>query len=75
MRHLKETKRPVIPMVNGKAAVVVQDPEAYQNLLDFAAEASSAEGIRQGFEDIRSGCIRPARAIFDEIHAEHDIPG
>jgi prevent-host-death family protein len=36
MRHLKDTKRPVILTVNGKAAAVVQDAEAYQNLLDLA---------------------------------------
>ena len=34
MRHLKATKRPVILTVNGKAAAVVQDAEAYQHLLD-----------------------------------------
>ena len=74
MRHLKETKRPVVLTVNGKAAAVVQDAEAYQRLLDLAAEASAAEGIRQGFEDLHNGRTRPARAVFDEIRAEHDIP-
>jgi hypothetical protein len=34
-----------------KAAAVVQDAEAYQYLLDLAAEARAAEGIRQGLED------------------------
>jgi len=29
MQHLKETKRPLILTVNGKAAVVLQDAEAY----------------------------------------------
>lgn len=33
MQHLKDTKRPVILTVNGKAAAVVQDAEAYQHLL------------------------------------------
>ena len=28
MRHLRESKRPVIVTVNGKAAAVVQDTEA-----------------------------------------------
>jgi hypothetical protein len=51
----------------------VQDAEAYQHLLDLAAEASAAEGIRQGLEDLKSGRARPARAVFDEIRAEHGI--
>ena len=74
MRHLKETKRPVVLTVNGKAAAVVQDAEAYQHLLDLAAEASAAEGIRQGLEDLRTGRTRPARVVFDEIRAKHGIP-
>lgn len=74
MQHLKDTKRPVILTVNGKAAAVVQDAEAYQRLLDLAAEASAGEGIRQGLEDLRSGRTRPARAVFDEIRGKYDIP-
>jgi prevent-host-death family protein len=74
MRHLRETKRPVILTVNGKAAAVVQDAEAYQRLVDRAAEVSAAEGIRQGLEDLRSGRSRPAQEVLDEIRAEYDIP-
>ena len=74
MRHLKDTKRPVVLTVNGKAAAVVQDAGAYQHLLDLAAEASAAEGIRQGLEDLRTGRTRPARVVFDEIRAEHGVP-
>ncbi len=74
MQHLEDTRRPVVLTVNGRAAAVVQDAEAYQQLLDLAAEASAAEGIRQGLEDLRNGRSRPARAVFDEIRAEHGIP-
>jgi prevent-host-death family protein len=74
MQHLRETKRPVILTVNGKAAAVVQDAEAYQHLLDLAAEANAAEGIRQGLEDIANGRTRPAREVLDEIRAEYGIP-
>lgn len=74
MRHLRQTGRPVVLTVNGRAAAVVQDAEAYQHLLDLAAEASAAEGIRQGLEDLATGRTRPARAVFDELRAAHDIP-
>ncbi|WP_428484337.1 type II toxin-antitoxin system Phd/YefM family antitoxin [Rhodopila sp.] len=73
MQHLKDTKRPMILTVNGKAAAVVQDAEAYQHLLDLAADVRAAEAIRQGLEDLRNGRTRPARGIFDEIRAEHGI--
>ena len=74
MQHLKATKRPVILTVNGKAAAVVQDAEAYQRLLDLAAEANEAEGIRQGLEDLRSGRTRPARDVFDELRVGYGPP-
>ena len=74
MQHLKDTKRPVILTVNGKAAAVVQDAEAYQHLLDLAAEASVAEGMRQGLEDMTNGRTRPAHEVFNEIRAEYGIP-
>jgi predicted transcriptional regulator len=48
--------------------------EAYQQLLELAAEASAAEGIRQGLEDVADGRTRPAREVLDEIRAEYDIP-
>ncbi len=74
MLHLKETGRPVILTVNGRAAAVVQDAEAYQHLLDLAAEASAQEGIRQGLEDLANGRVRPASEVFNEIRSEYDIP-
>jgi prevent-host-death family protein len=74
MRRLKETGRPLILTVNGKAEAVVQDAEAYQRLLDIAAEADASEGIRQGLEDTRKGRTWPARQVFDEIRTQHEIP-
>ncbi len=74
LRHLKETGRPVVLTVNGRAAAVVQDAEAYQRLLDLAAEASAEEGIRQGLEDLRAGRGRDAKEVFDELRAELGIP-
>jgi prevent-host-death family protein len=72
--HLKETKRPVVLTVNGKAAAVLQDAEAYQRLLDLAAEGSAEEGIRQGLEDMMHGRTKPAEEVFDELRAEFGIP-
>lgn len=73
MKHLKKSKRPVVLTVNGKAAAVVQDAEAYQHLLDIAAHADAEEGIRQGLENAKEGKLRPARQFFDEFDAAHGI--
>src|SRR5579863_3930988 len=74
IKQLKKTKRPVVLTVNGKAAAVVQDAEAYQRLLDIAASADAAEGIRQGLEDLANHRGVPAREVFDALRAEYDIP-
>ncbi len=74
MRHLKKTKRPVVLTVNGKAEAVVQDAAAYQHLLDLAARANAAEGMRQGLEDMRKGHARPARRFLNDFRLTHDIP-
>lgn len=73
LEHLKETRRPMVLTVNGKAAAVVQDAEAYQHLLDLAATASAFEGMRQGREDQLAGRTRPAREVFDEMRVAYDI--
>ena len=74
MKQLKKSKRPVVLTVNGKAAAVVQDAEAYQRLLDIAARADVEEAIRQGLEDVAHGRTRPARELFDELRRKYGIP-
>ena len=73
MKQLRKTKRPVVLTVKGKAAAVVQDAEAYQRLLDLAAEASATEGVRQGLEDAANGRTRPAREVFEAMRAADEI--
>jgi prevent-host-death family protein len=74
LKQLKKSKRPVVLTVKGKAAAIVQDAEAYQRLLDIAAQADIGEGIRRGLEDVKEGRIRPAREFFAEFEARHDVP-
>ena len=73
MKQLKKSRRPVVLTVNGKAAAVVQDAQAYQRLLDIAASADAKEGMRQGLEDARKGRTRPLREFCEEFEARHGI--
>lgn len=75
MKQLKKSKRPVVLTVKGKAAAIVQDAEAYQRLLDIAARADAAEGIRQGLEEARRGEGREVDEFFAEFEAAHGISG
>src|SRR5919202_255229 len=74
LKQLKKSKRPVVLTVNGKAAAVVQDAEAYQRLLDIAAHADAVEGFRQGLEDVKNGRVRPAREFFAEFETRRGLP-
>ena len=73
IKHLKKSKRPMVLTVNGKAAAVVQDAEAYQRLLDIAAHSDAEEGIRQGLKDAKEGTVRPAEEFFEDFEARHGI--
>ena len=73
MKHLRKNKRPLVLTVNGKAAAVVQDAEAYQRLLDVAGRADAKEGVRQGLEDVSKGRTRPAREFFREFEAARGL--
>ncbi|PYV82826.1 MAG: prevent-host-death protein [Acidobacteria bacterium] len=73
LKQIKKSKRPVVLTVNGKAAAVIQDAEAYQRLLDIAARADAREGIRQGLEDVRKGRSRPAEEFFKEFEAKYGL--
>jgi len=75
LQQLKKSKRPLILTVNGKAAAVVQEAEAYQHLLDIAAQADASEGIRQGREDIAKGRVYPARDALKAFRRKHGISG
>jgi prevent-host-death family protein len=73
LRQIKKSRRPVILTVNGKAAAVIQDAEAYQRLLDIAAGADAREGIRQGLEQARKGKTRPVEEFFKEFEGKHGL--
>jgi PHD/YefM family antitoxin component YafN of YafNO toxin-antitoxin module len=65
--RLKETRRPEVLTVNGKAEVVVQDAEAYQALLDKVDEAEAIIGIQRGLESMRRGEGKPLHQVIAEI--------
>jgi prevent-host-death family protein len=71
--QMKKTKEPVILTVNGKAEVVVQDAESYQELLALKDRMEAVAGIRAGLESMKRGEGRPAEEFFAEMFAKHGI--
>src|SRR5215813_4379775 len=74
MRQMKKTKEPVILTVNGKAAVVVQDAESYQKLLELKERSEIVEILRQRLASRGRRKGRPAEDFFREFFAKNEIP-
>jgi hypothetical protein len=53
VQQLRRTGEPLVLTINGKAALVVQDAQSYQKLLDLAEDARVRDGIRQGLTDVK----------------------
>ena len=74
MRQMKKTKEPVVLTVNGKAAVVVQDAESYQKLLELKERSEVVEILRQRLASRSRKKGRSAEDFFDEFFAKNNIP-
>jgi len=60
--------------VNGKAAVVVQDAESYQQLLERVERLEVMAGIRQSMDEFDQGKGMPLEQAFQQLQQKHDIP-
>lgn len=68
LRRLKNTGRPEVLTVNGRAELVVQDAAAYEDMLD------AIRGIQRGLDEMKEGKGEPARKVLDRIRAKYKIP-
>lgn len=74
MRQMKKTKEPVILTVNGKAAIVIQDAESYQRLLELKERSEVVEILRQRLASLDRKKGRSAEEFFTEFFARNQIP-
>src|SRR5438876_11314164 len=72
--RLKETGKPAVLTVNGKAELVVLAAEAFQALADKVERAEAIEGIRRGLADADTGKLRPVREAVEAIRKKQRIP-
>ena len=59
--------------IKGKATVVVQDAEAYEELMRFKDHMETIAGIKRGLEAMRKGESRPAEEVFADLFKEFNI--
>ena len=74
MRQMRKTKEPVVLTINGKAAMVVQDAESYQKLLELKERSQVVEILRQRLASRGRKKGRPAEDFFTEFFAKNNIP-
>ena len=68
LRRLKNTGRPEVLTVNGKAELIVQNAAAFEDMLD------AIRGVQRGLDAMKAGTGKPFREALDEIRARHKIP-
>ena len=64
--HLRATGQPLMLTIDGKAELIVQDAESYQQLLSRIDYLEAIVGVRKGLQDMAEGRLRP----FEEFAAE-----
>lgn len=69
--RLKETGRPRVLTVDGRAEVVVLDLQTYGRLLDLVDRADAITGIRDGLESASRGEGRPIDEVIAELRAKY----
>lgn len=69
--RIRKTGSPLVLTINGRAEMVVQDAEAYQQLLD---RVETVEALQRGLAEVKAGRTKPARAVFDRLRRKHGIP-
>ena len=53
--RLKQNRTPLVLTVNGRAELVVQDAESYQEMLDRLEHAETLAAIQKGMEQFNRG--------------------
>lgn len=68
IKQIKATKEPVVLTVNGKAEVVVQDAESYQQLVEARDRAETVAVLRERLDEYDKGTKKiPIDKVFGSI--------
>ena len=70
IKRLQETKKPEILTVNGKAAVVLVDPESYDQLTHNAELIRTLEQLARANAEYKNGKSQSLHEAFTELKEE-----
>jgi PHD/YefM family antitoxin component YafN of YafNO toxin-antitoxin module len=71
--RLKKTHAPEVLTVNGKAEIVVQDVESYQQMIDRLHQMETIAAIQEGMASAERGELKPAAQVLDEMRAKYGL--
>jgi prevent-host-death family protein len=74
LKQMRDSGRPVILTRNGKAAIVVQDADSYQRILDQLDQLQALDGIKRGLADVKAGRVTSVKDFEKEFRKRHGIP-
>src|SRR5438552_14193194 len=73
VKQLRKTGKPVVLTMNGRASVVIQDAESYQNMMELLERAKTVEAIREGLEDVEQGNTMSLEEFDKEMRTKHRV--
>jgi prevent-host-death family protein len=73
VKQMKKSKQPIVLTVNGKASLVVQDAESYEELLATKEKMETLKAIQKGLADIKDGRSKSSEQFFSDFFEKYDI--
>ncbi len=74
IKRVQETREPLVLTVNGKPAVVLQDPESFQQLIDQREYNETVAVLRKRIADIDNADQWPTHEeVFEQIRKKFNI--
>ena len=70
LHQIRETGRPVVVTVNGRADAVVMDASTYERYL---RAANTSRVLAEGEEDVAARRVRPMRAFLKEFRRARKV--
>lgn len=59
--------------MNGRAKLIIQDVESYQDLLDRLHRMEILDAIKEGMASAERGELKPAEQVFAEMQTKYSL--
>ncbi len=73
IKRIQDTRKPEVLTVNGKAAIVLVDPDSYDEMLQNQELLQSLKNIAIANEQHENGQSKPAKQVYQELKEELKI--